>query len=84
MLTLFNECTPERYEENGELRFCPYCGAPFYHVVDVYQEWTRSYRLAGGEAWLDEEQFAEASAGLERECRAEYRRWLSNRMEESK
>lgn len=83
VLTLFNECTPERYEENGELRFCPYCGAPFYHVVDVYQEWARTYRLAGGEEWLDEDQFAEKSAAAEAECRAEYRRWLSERMEEN-
>ena len=26
VLTLFNECTPERYADNGEVRYCPYCG----------------------------------------------------------
>lgn len=81
VLTLFNECTPERYEENGELRFCPYCGAPFYRVVDVYQEWTRTYRMAGDERWLGEEDFARAAAQGEAECREEYSRWLKERME---
>lgn len=84
VLTLFNECTPERYEENGAIRYCPYCGAPFYHVVDVYQEWTRTYRMAGGEEWLSEERFEEYAAETERECRAEYDRWLRERLEENK
>ena len=84
VLTLFNECTPERYEDNGELRFCTYCGAPFYHVVDVYQEWTRTYRMAGDEKWYNEEQFGERAADVEEESRGEYRRWLAERMEENK
>lgn len=77
VFTLFSECTPERFEENGELRFCPYCGGPFYHVVDVYEEWTRSYRLAGGESWGDESLLEP----LERECRAAYARWLRERLD---
>ena len=73
-----------RYADNGEVRYCPYCGAPFYHVVDVYQEWTRSYRMAEDEKWYTEEQFAERAAEVEEECRREYRRWLEERMEENK
>ncbi len=81
VLTLFNECTPERFEENGELRFCPYCGAPFYHVVDVYEEWVRSYRLAGDESWRSGDEAEAALAPVERDCRERYRRWLEERME---
>ncbi len=84
VLTIFNDCTPERYEENGELRFCPYCGAPFYHVVDIYQEWARNYRMAGDAEWLDEEEFARRAAPVEAECREIYREWLRERMEENK
>ena len=84
VLTLFNECTPERYEENGEVRFCTYCGAPFYHVVDVYQEWTRSYRMAGDEKWFDEYSFAERAADVEEACKAAYRRRLTELLEENK
>ena len=80
----YTEYKPMNYEENGELRFCTYCGAPFYHVVDVYQEWTRSYRMAGDENWLDEERFAQRAAAVEEESRGEYRRWLAERMEENK
>ena len=40
--------------------------------------------MAGGEEWLSEERFEEYAAETERECRAEYDRWLRERLEENK
>ena len=82
VFTLFQECTPERYEENGALRFCPYCGAPFYHVVDVYESWQRGYRLPGSERWLTGEEAERALDTLLRPARADRRACLTKELRE--
>ncbi len=84
VFTLFNDCTPERYEENGIVRFCPYCGAPFFRVIDIFSEWSRSYRFSGTDKWLNEEEFSEAIIPVESDCRREYLGWITERLKEMK
>jgi hypothetical protein len=81
VFTLFQECTPERYEENGALRWCPYCGAPFYHVVDVYESWQRGYRLPGSESWLTGEEAEAALKTLLGPARADRRERLEKELQ---